>query len=1299
VTGSTVVGSDGKPLGNAGAGVRIGSADNMIGGTTAASGNLIGGNQGDGIHIEVQSAGNNHVAGNFIGISVDGKDNLGNQGNGIAIIDAVGNIVGGTVAGAANVISANQGDGVHIEGDGARANSVAGNYIGTNADGSSTLGTSGKSLGNFGNGILIESGNNTVGVTVAFAANIIGGNTLNGVLIQGKGAMANLVAGNYVGTNRMDGLKLGNGANGVGIEDASQNSIGGTAQGAGNVIAGNGQSGVDIEGQAAAGNLLQSNFIGTDLSGALALANKQDGVDIHGGSQNTVGGTSREAANVIGNNNFSGVKIEGASATGNLVQGNYIGTDQNRKLVLGNKQDGVVILSSSRNTIGGTGLGNVIAANGGFGVHILSENENVLLNNTIGASTAGDRLGNTFYGVFLEGGTNNVIGQRGAPNLVSGNGIDGVNIEAMKGGAGAVGNQVVGNLIGSDSTEMVGLGNGGDGVYVGAATRTLIADNLIVANRGAGVVLAGSGTSGSEVQGNLIGTNSSGSPNLGNGGDGVLILAASNNLIGGAGEDTNVISGNASNGIELNGSTATDNRVWYNIIRANGNGSLPGDRGDGVLLRAGAANNQIGAPDPAMGNLITGNGGFGVGQLPDVGRGNVVWGSNSIYGNMEGINNSNPPPPPKIEITMASGGDQTVQGTCIGLAGAATVQVFANAGLDQAGLAEGQTLLGTVTVTANANGDASFTLHLPAGVEAGSFATANVFDADGTFEFSQVATTGMTADLSLTESAPGSVSVGQPLSVTLTVTNNGPDPASGVVLSATLPAGETLASITSSQGSSTQASRLLTVEIGALAAGSRAMITLVFTATTAGTLTSTAQVMANESDPTPADNTATLSATVNPEPPTSTVQPLPAVISASAFTVRWSGTPGTGTSSIAAFDVFFSDNGGPFTPFQQGTTQTSATFTGQSGHTYGFYSMATDNLGQRQATPTVAQATTTVAALIANPPTSPGASPPTTTTSPAVSTSPPTSTVAPLQATTRTPVFAVTWTGTPGTAATSIAGYDIFVSDNGAPFTAVLTGTTQTSFTFMGQPGHIYGFYSIATDNLGQSQATPAAAQATTQVTSIPRPSDPTTAFVTALYQTVLNRAPDASGLASWVQFLQVIGSRLEVARGFWESAEHRGLQVDGLYAAFLHRAADTGGRAFWVAALQAGVSETDVALAILMTPEYRGTHPAAAAFTEGVYRDVLGRDADPTGLEAGQVLALFPGGPAVVAQAVLTSAEARRRLVDSYYADFLGRNADAVGETVWLQALQGGRASADAVAEGFLAADEFFANAAKATR
>ncbi|HEY1378789.1 MAG TPA: RHS repeat-associated core domain-containing protein [Gemmataceae bacterium] len=99
--------------------------------------------------------------------------------------------------------------------------------------------------------------------------------------------------------------------------------------------------------------------------------------------------------------------------------------------------------------------------------------------------------------------------------------------------------------------------------------------------------------------------------------------------------------------------------------------------------------------------------------------------------------------------------------------------------------------------------------------------------------------------------------------------------------------------------------------------------------------------------------------------PTSSVQALPAVTDTASFLVRWSGQDDAGGSGVAAYAVFVSDNGGPFTLWQA-TAATSAVYTAQDGHTYAFYTEAIDNVGNRQPTPAAAQATTTV---VARPPT------------------------------------------------------------------------------------------------------------------------------------------------------------------------------------------------------------------------------------------------------------------------------------------------------------------------------------------
>jgi len=91
---------------------------------------------------------------------------------------------------------------------------------------------------------------------------------------------------------------------------------------------------------------------------------------------------------------------------------------------------------------------------------------------------------------------------------------------------------------------------------------------------------------------------------------------------------------------------------------------------------------------------------------------------------------------------------------------------------------------------------------------------------------------------------------------------------------------------------------------------------------------------------------------------TSSVNPLPATETSATFDVSWSGTPGTDDYGVANYSIYVSDNGGQYTPWQDQTTDTSDPFTGVNGHTYRFYSIATDTAGNVQPTPTAPQAST-----------------------------------------------------------------------------------------------------------------------------------------------------------------------------------------------------------------------------------------------------------------------------------------------------------------------------------------------------
>ena len=115
----------------------------------------------------------------------------------------------------------------------------------------------------------------------------------------------------------------------------------------------------------------------------------------------------------------------------------------------------------------------------------------------------------------------------------------------------------------------------------------------------------------------------------------------------------------------------------------------------------------------------------------------------------------------------------------------------------------------------------------------------------------------------------------------------------------------------------------------------------------------------NDEDPTQGvDPSKQALNTIDSGPPASSVGPLPPEETSTSFAVNWSGQDDPGGSGIASYDVYVSDDGGPYALWQSDTTATSATFTGQYGHTYGFYSVATDNVGNVQPTPTAAQAST-----------------------------------------------------------------------------------------------------------------------------------------------------------------------------------------------------------------------------------------------------------------------------------------------------------------------------------------------------
>jgi titin len=406
-----------------------------------------------------------------------------------------------------------------------------------------------------------------------------------------------LVLGNYIGTDHTGTKALGNS---IGIESAgSNNSIGGGAVPAHNVISGNSKDGVLID-STASGVQLLGNYIGTSISGTAVLGNSI-GVEI-AGNGNIIGGSYATVPNLISGNSDDGVRID-SGASGNTVAGNYIGTNSAGTAAMGNK---VGIEDGGRsNTIGGSVLGarNIISGNTGDGVlnDYFAVGE-TMQGNYIGLNASGNTaLANGGNGVEIQGAVNLIGGNSGSNyyvrNFISGNGKDGVFINSINASNGS--NRVQGNFIGVGVSGTNGVGNLANGIEVSGTPNTIGGTisgytNVISGNGNDGV-LVDSTASFVLLQGNYVGTDYTGKSAVGNSGNGMEILSIRNTVGGTVSGARNIISGNSKDGVLV--STGSDNTISRNSIFANG--------GLGIDLTNGA-NNNIAAPTLLTATLSSG---------------------------------------------------------------------------------------------------------------------------------------------------------------------------------------------------------------------------------------------------------------------------------------------------------------------------------------------------------------------------------------------------------------------------------------------------------------------------------------------------------------------------------------------------------------------------------------------------------------------------------------------------------------------------------------------------------------------
>ena len=551
VFGNHVGIDDGGSGGSQSVGVRVGVTTGVadacqIGGVETYQMNVLSGNTIDGL-LFANTSGNNHVVyNNFIGPDPSGMAAVTSAGIGIMRFGGtnvnIGKVNG---VGAGNLISGNQ-HGIYYNANNSWGDTISGNWLGLDLTGLAPLPNSWYGIAMF-NGC----SNVVVGGIGSEAANLISGNTRNGIHIDG-GASLNTIFGNVIGLGTDSNTPVANGGAGIRIQGgANGNSIGISGAAKGNLISSNGEDGLVLAGAGTDNNVIIRNWFGVDGTGSFGRGNTGHGVSIFGGARNNkigVAGFGNVMADHVNASTY-GVSIQGAGTNGNTLEGNIIGLLPDGITPMGNRR-GVAVSGADSTTIGGGGgnEGNVISSNAETGIYIQDVGVEVkVYGNVIGLDgvSGTNARGNGTNGIYVNTNTSLTSieignGTNGGANTISNSGQDGIFLSGP-------GHEIKRNQLGVDVS--------GNGVHP---------------NAGAGISISGSG--------NEIGGVNAGDFNLimNSGDDGIAIssLTSQNNMILG-----NNIGNNGSTvqhlGIDLNSSGVTANDLLDADVGANGGQNYP----------------------------------------------------------------------------------------------------------------------------------------------------------------------------------------------------------------------------------------------------------------------------------------------------------------------------------------------------------------------------------------------------------------------------------------------------------------------------------------------------------------------------------------------------------------------------------------------------------------------------------------------------------------------------------------------------------------------------------------------------
>ena len=726
---------------------------------------------------------------------------------------------------------------------------ITANYIGTDSSGK-------VDKGNGGDGIYID---NTPGEKIGGDKledmNIISANKGYGIVIHGadplvdfqtNGAQHIVIAGNFIGLNAEGNLLLPNLKGGVLNHNAPNNKIGADSPGRGNTIAGV-KNGITVQGSLSEGVSILGNFIGKEGTGLKFSA----GIFTRSGKALSV------KANFLNNIDSVGMDI-------------YLDANGSYD-ILHNKVNGTVKIGTKFTF----GPGRIIDINYNNNLHRANSTGLVIeesVNSTINWLVTGDSAINGGTGgnvIFRASGkkhfdrnrweANAGLGLKYAFDLAQGVNatfiLDG-NVSARNGLGGFEGDVKLSaqSVLTYSMLNLVGRENGKDGYKLAlkatagaTSTVTFAGQSDFSFNGGFGVAITGDKVVLDVAK--FTFEKSSARDNI----DGAFYLFDVKFPFSITG---NVITGNSGPGITLDGEAFA--HIDSNQISGNGPAVLIRD-----LATARINNNTI--TDNAKGIAIRGT---GTGTLIS---NNVIF-NNSGPGidlGDDGITANHPggriPGPnffqnyPVLATASSSGGNTVINGSLNSAANTTyKIEFFSNSACDPSGFGEGQSFLGSTSVTTNASGDVSFSAVLPVTISNGFAVTATATDpGNNTSEFSNCVIAGssiLTADLFVNKTADNSsVTVGDQVNFRIIVGNKGPGQATQIVVRETLPGGFTFINAVASAGNFDPINSTWTIP--SLNPAAQASLVITTTATRAGTYSNTAGVISvTETDPVPANN-------------------------------------------------------------------------------------------------------------------------------------------------------------------------------------------------------------------------------------------------------------------------------------------------------------------------------------------------------------------------------------------------------------------------------------------------------------